>query len=331
MKHNVVREALRDYYRLPDLQKRSAEDTVRINEQPNLVSRYYDLVTSFYELAWGATFHFSPRRPGENLRTSQRRHDEDLAKLLQLEPGMKVADIGCGICGPLVTIAQASGAAITGINFNAKQNAKGATRVQRTGLSDSCTVLYADFMNVPLPDNSFDAIYSFEAICHAPNKRLAFFELYRLLKPGGEVAIVDWSLTDMYDETNDRHDELRKQIETTNATPDLPTFREYVDSVQSAGFEVIHSEDQQVVEGNPSTPWYMALQGRDLSLSSFARTPAGRAITDRIVRFLEHLKIVPAGTAETSQVLNVAANALVEAGELGIFTPSFLLHARKPK
>lgn len=331
MKQNELKEALRDYNELPEVQKLSPEDTVRINKQPNLVSRYYDLVTSFYEFAWGATFHFSPRRPGENLRTSQRRHDESLAKLLQLEPGMKVADIGSGICGPLVTIAQASRAAITGINFNTKQNAKGTSRVRRAGLSDSCTVLYADYMNIPLPDNTFDAIYSFEAICHAPNRRLAFVELYRLLKPGGKVAIVDWALTDMYDETNDRHDELRQQIETTNATPDLPRFRDYLDSVESAGFEVIHSEDQQAVEGNPSTPWYMALQGRDLSLSSFARTPVGRALTDRIVRVLEHLKVLPAGMAETSQVLRVAANALVEAGELGIFTPSFLVHARKPR
>ena len=331
MKQNELKEALRDYKELPEVQQLSPEDKVRINKQPKLVSRYYDLVTKFYELGWGATFHFSPRRPGENLRASQRRHDEGIAKLLGLEPGMKVADIGCGICGPLVTIAQASGAAITGINFNAQQNANGTDRVRRTGLSDSCTILYADFMNVPLPDNTFDALYSFEALCHAPNRRMAFVELHRLLKPGGEAALVDWALTGLYDETDHRHHKLRSQIETANATPDLARFSEYLDSVQSAGFEVIHSEDQQAVDGNQTTPWYMALQGRDVSMSSIARTPVGRAITAASLRLLENLKLVRSGTAETSQVLNVAADALVEAGELGIFTPSFLVHARKPK
>ena len=40
--------------------------------------------------------------------------------------------------------------------------------------------------------------------------------------------------------------------------------------------------------------------------------------------------MAPAGTSEAARFLNVAADALVEAGELGIFTPSFLVHARKP-
>ncbi|MYF23557.1 MAG: hypothetical protein F4209_12575 [Chloroflexi bacterium] len=38
----------------------------------------------------------------------------------------------------------------------------------------------------------------------------------------------------------------------------------------------------------------------------------------------------PSGTSETASFLNVAADALVEGGELEIFTPSFLVHARKP-
>ena len=74
----------------------------------------------------------------------------------------------------------------------------------------------------------------------------------------------------------------------------------------------------------------MALQGRDLSLSSLARIPAGRRFTATATKLLERLGISPAGTSETAEFLNVAADALVEAGELGIFTPSFLVHARKP-
>lgn len=75
----------------------------------------------------------------------------------------------------------------------------------------------------------------------------------------------------------------------------------------------------------------MALEGRDFSLSSIARTPMGRAATAQTTRLLEGLKIVLAGTSETARMLNKAADALVEAGRLGIFTPSLLIHARKPK
>ena len=45
---------------------------------------------------------------------------------------------------------------------------------------------------------------------------------------------------------------------------------------------------------------------------------------------LERLRIAPAGTGEAARLLNMAADALVEGGETGIFTPSFLVHARKP-
>ena len=243
---------------------------------------------------------------------------------------MHVADIGCGVGGPLVNIARATGATITGINFDSHQIRRAEDRVRHEGLDGSCALLYADYMDVPLEDDTFDAAYSFEAVCHAPNRPLAFRELFRLLKPDAEAAIVDWCLTDAFDAANGRHVDVRDRIEGTNATPELLTAEQYVEAVRSAGFEVIEAVDQQADYGNPATPWYMALQGRDCSLSSFARIPAGRALTAGVTRVLERLRMAPAGTSEAARLLNVAADALVEAGELGIFTPSFLVHARKP-
>ena len=324
-----IREALHDYQRIKDLSA-SQEDAGRIAEQPALVSRFYDAVTRLYEYGWGSTFHFSPRRPGESLAASQRRHDRQIGDTLRLQPGMEVADLGCGVGGPMVTIAQTTGANITGINFNAYQIARGEQRVAKAGLQGTCQFLYADFMNVPLENEAFDAIYAFESVCHAPNNLLLFQELRRLLKPGGEMAVVDWCFTERFDADNPRHRDIRNRIETTNAVPDLLTTEQQIETVRRAGFEIIQAVDQQAEDGDPRAPWYMALQGRDLSLSSLARVPAGRRFTAAVTKLLERLRIAPAGTSETAAFLNVAADALVEAGELEIFTPSFLIHARKP-
>ena len=98
----------------------------------------------------------------------------------------------------------------------------------------------------------------------------------------------------------------------------------------AAGFEVLGCADQAVAS-DPRTPWYMSLQGRDISLSSLARVPVGRTFTALATRLMERLRILPAGTGEAAEFLNRAADALVEGGELGIFTPSLLIHARKPK
>ena len=322
------REALHDYYKIQELSE-SSEDSARIADQPKLVSRFYDAVTRLYEFGWGTTFHFAPRRPGESLRDSQQRLDEEIGEVLRLKPGMEVADFGCGVGGPLITIAKATGASITGVNFNAYQIARGEQRVAQAGLEQTCRFLYADYMDVPLEDEVFDAIYTFEAVCHAPNKLLLFEQMQRLLKPGGEIALVEWCLTDRFDADDARHRDIRQRIEANNATPDLLTTDQQVETIQSAGFEIIEAVDLQAA-GDPRTPWYMALQGRDLSFSSWARTPAGRAFTANVTKLLERLRIAPQGTSDTAAFLNVAADALVESGELGIFTPSFLVHARKP-
>ena len=298
--------------------------------QSALVSRYYDVVTPFYEYAWGTSFHFSPRRTGESLAESLRRHEEGVGRLLDLKPGMRVADIGCGVGGPLVTIAQSTGASITGLNNNAHQIRRGERLLRKAGLAARCRFLLADFMDVPLPEGHFDAAYSFEAFCHAPDTRRPFREIFRLLRPGGEIAAIDWCLTERFDAADPRHRGVRARIEHGNATPDLLTTRQQVDAARATGFEVLAATDQAATS-DPDTPWYLALQGRDASLSSLARTPAGRRVTAAATAVLERLRIAPVGTGEAAELLNIAADALVEGGELGIFTPSFLVHARKPR
>jgi sterol 24-C-methyltransferase len=324
-----MREALDDYYALRKLYE-SADAERRAREQPALVSRYYDVVTRFYEYAWGSSFHFSPRRRDEGLRASQRRQERELGELLRLAPGMRVGDAGCGIGGPLVTIAKASGASIVGLNFNAYQISRGERLVRRAGLEDSCSFRLANFMETGLPDAHFDALYSFEAVCHAPDTLACFRELHRVLRPGGEIAVIDWCLTERFDASDARHRDIRDRIERSNGTPDLLTTQAQLDALKAAGFEILAARDQ-AAESDPATPWYRALQGRDLSLASLARIPAGRRLTEAVTAAAERVGLAPAGTGEAARLLSVAADALVEAGEAGIFTPMFLVHARRPE
>jgi sterol 24-C-methyltransferase len=45
----------------------------------DMVNKYYDLATSFYEFGWGESFHFAHRLAGETLRDSLKRHEHLLA------------------------------------------------------------------------------------------------------------------------------------------------------------------------------------------------------------------------------------------------------------
>jgi sterol 24-C-methyltransferase len=40
-------------------------------------------------------------------------------------------------------------------------------------------------MEIPIADNTYDAVYAIEATCHAPDKVGIYSELFRVLKPGG--------------------------------------------------------------------------------------------------------------------------------------------------
>lgn len=322
------RKALDDFLELKKMVAAQEGDRA-LHDQPQMVSRFYDVVTRFYEYGWGQSFHFAPRQSGEGLHAAQRRQEAGMAELLGLGPGTKVADVGCGVGGPLVSVAKVSGASVTGVNFNAEQVAKTRRAIGRAGLEGTCDAMLANYLDVPLEDGFFDAAYSYEAICHAPDKDLCFRELFRLIRPGGQVALTEWCLTEGFDEGDSTHRDIRERVEFANATPNLPTTAAHVEAIEQAGFEVLLAKDQ-ALESAAGWPWYRALQGRDFSLASLARVPAGRWFTATVTGLLERLRIAPSGTGEAARLLNVAADALVEAGEAGIFTPCFLVHARKP-
>lgn len=315
-----------------EMQSRYSQQTheEKVLVQPRIVRRFYDAVTKFYEYGWGSSFHFAPRVNGENLAACQRRFQEEVAKLLNLGPGMIVGDAGCGVGGPLLHIAGSSGASVIGLNISELQIRRGRASIRKAGLEDRCDIVQANFMDLPQEESCFDAMYSFEAVCHAPDRAQAFSEIYRTLKPGGEFVIVDWVLTDKYDDADSRHKDVRSRFEYANATPDLFSEQQQVDCIRGAGFEILHASDY-ALGSDPETPWYFSLEGKDWSFSSLARTPAGRGFTAFVTRYLEMLRIAPSGTSDTAKFLNIAADALVEAGQLGIFTPSYLVHARKPE
>ena len=325
---NSFEDALVAYREWADSRAKK-RDEQQSNNQSNAVSEFYNAITPFYELGWGQRFHFSPRQPGEGLVPAQIRHEQGLAHLLELKPGMKVLDVGCGVGGPLVTIAQESGASITGLNYNEHQINRCKETLQEKGLEEQCDVLQADFLNTPLPDSSYDAAYIFEASCHADDATALFREIFRLLRPGGCVATVSWCLTDLYDHSNYRHREVREGVEVGNAIASLRTIAQELNAIEAAGFELLSHVDQ-VADCDERTPWYMSLQGRDLSLSSLGRIPIGRAILTGASRMLEWLHVLPKGVGATSAFLMDAADALVASGELGIFTPNYLILARKP-
>uniref|UniRef100_A0A0E0HLX8 SAM-dependent methyltransferase Erg6/SMT-type domain-containing protein n=1 Tax=Oryza nivara TaxID=4536 RepID=A0A0E0HLX8_ORYNI len=119
------------------------KEEARKSNYTDMVNKYYNLATSFYEYGWGESFHFAHRWNGESLRESIKRHEHFLALQLGVKPGMKVLDVGCGIGGPLREIAKFSLASVTGLNNNEYQITRGKELNRVAGVSGTC-----DFVKV---------------------------------------------------------------------------------------------------------------------------------------------------------------------------------------
>lgn len=191
--------------------------------------------------------------------------------------------------------------------------------------------------HMEFPENSFDAVYAIEATVHAPSLQGVYEQIYRVLKPGGTFGVYEWVMTDKYDDTNPAHRAIRLGIERGDGIANMMTRAHAVDAIKAAGFTLEYAED--LAERPDKIPWYAPLAGEfwtnsrnlwDL-FSSLRLTRMGRTAVSTVLRVLETVRMAPPGTAETADELARGADSLVAGGREGLFTPMYLMIAKKPE
>lgn len=307
----------------------------------NIVNDYYSLVSDFYEIGWGQSFHFAPRFKEETFEASLARHEHYMALQLGLGEGgglpganprvLRIADIGCGVGGPMRAIARFVGgkgvSEIVGITINQYQVDRGNYLNKKYGMVETCRLEQGNFMELKAEyAETFDAAYAIESTCHAPDRTAAFKQIHKILKAGGTFACFEWVLTPLYDANNPEHARIKHEIEKGDGLPGLARQGDVERSMEAAGFVVDKSCDMAL---DSEVPWYATLQGRWGSRGEWRHTRAGRFTTQCLVDVLETVRVAPKGTSQTHRMLCAAADALVRGGELGIFTPMMFVRGRK--
>lgn len=301
-------------------------EEARKKDYADMVNKYYDLSTSFYEFGWGESFHFAHRHKGETLRESIKRHEHFLALRMGLKEGDKVLDVGCGVGGPAREIATFTGCHVTGLNNNAYQVSRANQITAAAGLSKQLNFVKGNFMELPFEAGSFDAVYQIEATCHAPDSVACYSQIFNALKPGGVFAGYEWCVSDDFDPNDQAHAKSKAEIELGNGLPDMQKCKECVENLRKAGFEVTEYVDLAPLA---EVPWWEPLAPTTFDLASFRTTVVGRTITRYMVMLLELVGIAPKGSVKVSHFLEKGADGLVDGGKMGIFTPMFFFVARK--
>ncbi|KAK4804272.1 hypothetical protein SAY86_004089 [Trapa natans] len=285
---------------------------------PAFVDTFYNLVTDIYEWGWGQSFHFSPSLPGCSHRDATRAHEEYAVDLLNVSPGSRILDAGCGVGGPMRAIASHSGARVVGITINEYQVNRARLHNKKAGLEKQCEVVCGNFLHMPFEESSFDGAYSIEATCHAPNLEEVYSEIYRVLKPGALYVSYEWVTTELYRGDNPEHTEIIQGIERGDALPGLRSYDQIAEIARKVGFEVLKEKD---LAEPPAGPWW-------------SRLKMGRIAYWRnhiVVTVLAWLGIAPKGVVDVHEMLFKTADFLTRGGETGIFTPMHMILCRKPE
>lgn len=111
----------------------------------------------------------------------------------RIESGMTVLDVCCGTAEFTLEIAQTIGPKghVTGLDFSQEMLAVGEKKVQVSDCKPRITLVQGDAMDLPFPDNSFDAVTVGWGLRNVPDIDKTLQEMFRVVRPGGWVVSVD--------------------------------------------------------------------------------------------------------------------------------------------
>lgn len=115
----------------------------------------------------------------------------ELARAAGVESRHHVLDVGSGIGGTSRCLAGEFGCRVTGIDLTDEYCRVATMLSERTGLAGRVDFRQGDATRLPFPDASFDIVWTEHVAMNIPDKPGLYAEMYRVLKPGGTLAIYD--------------------------------------------------------------------------------------------------------------------------------------------
>lgn len=258
------------------------------------VAYHYDISNEFYALFLDPRMIYSTARfdsPTASLAAAQEAMLEQICRKLQLQPGMRLLDTGCGWGGLMLYAAEKYGVDVTGITLSSEQARLAAERISAAGLGSRARVLLKDFRELETgePYDALAAVGSFERVGEVllPD---TFEKAAHLLKPGGRLLahgihrsytldeLNSSSFSNTYVYPDSRLETLSTVIQIAEETcfhvsavenldeQHLRTLRSWISSL-----EANHKEAVRFVDESTYRVWRLYLSGSAYSLAGGRR------------------------------------------------------------
>jgi len=221
------------------------------------IQQFYDASSGLWEQVWGEHMHH-----GYYGSTGKEKKDRRQAQIELIEEMLnwagvsqvgaipcdcpQILDVGCGIGGSSLYLAQKFNARAVGITLSPVQASRAIARAQEAGLASQVQFEVADALDMPFADDTFDFVWSMESGEHMPDKTKFLQECYRVLKPGGTFLMATWChrpITPATGELTTDEKQHLAEIYRVYCLPYVISLPEYEAIARSLSFQNIGTAD----------------------------------------------------------------------------------------
>jgi len=223
-----------------DIMETIRTDQPLMQDRPKItreIADFWNKTSLAWQTVWGPHIHHGYFEDhGEKPVEAQEKLIEKLLALIEISPGDRILDAGCGMGGSSLYLAKKFGATVTGITLSQTQVEMAQLLADKEKIQNVSFKVEDALTMASFSDRSFDLVWSLESCEQFFDKQLFIYQAYRVLKPGGRLMLATWCSGS--DEYSGSEAKQYRKLCTSLQLPYMPTIDCYAKFLQQQGFIV---------------------------------------------------------------------------------------------